>query len=115
MDAMQGSRDSSRRVDLLYLLDSLVQTSQRQSADKSGPADPLAARLFRDTISAALKRVAQTMCQDLPGCEKVLKVAALRSLVQFTRMMVAADASLTRMSPCCLCLACSLWQPRSLA
>ena len=41
--------------DLLYLLDSLVQTSQRQNAARSGPSDPLVARLYRDTVSAAVQ------------------------------------------------------------
>ena len=89
MDAMQGSKESTQRVDLLYLLDSLVQTSQRQNAARSGPSDPLLARLYRDTVSAAVRRVVNCICQDLAGCEKALKVgislvSAAGSFVQAT-------------------------------
>ena len=82
MDAMQGTKDSTRRVDLLYLLDSLVQTSQKQNAERSGPSDPMVARLYRDTVSAALRRVVNCICQDLAGCEKALKVRVLAACMR---------------------------------
>ena len=74
MDAMDASKDSARRIDLFYLLDSLVQTSQKQTVPPTEAEGPDVAKLYRQNISTALKRVVQCVCRDLPGCEKALKV-----------------------------------------
>ena len=78
MEAMDACKDAERRITLFYLLDSLVQTSQKQNAARTAPEHPEAAKLYRQIISTATKRVVQCVCKDLHGCEKAQKVGAAR-------------------------------------
>lgn len=59
-----------RRVDMLYLVDSVLQASQRgaRSADASASA---IARVFRDTIAAALPRCRRLRVYSAKSCTTV--------------------------------------------
>ena len=55
--------DSSRRVDLLYLIHSIL-----LAAGKAG------LQMYRSATGAALRQLVAVLCQDLEGAQKTIKV-----------------------------------------
>jgi hypothetical protein len=64
-----------RRVDLLYLADSILFNSQKNSSG-GGKAHPAAAEAYPRIIAAALPHLIKAASEDKDGLQKCVKVRA---------------------------------------
>jgi CID domain len=73
---MQES-SGEKRINLLYLMDSVIQTSQRRSRPNCGPGSEIGTT-FRKLGAAALPSLISSVAVELEGLEKAKKVRLCR-------------------------------------
>eukprot|EP00884_Botryococcus_braunii_P014855 jgi/Botrbrau1/23370/Bobra.0051s0022.1 len=76
VEEIKAEPSGARRINLLYLMDSVIQTSQRPSRPKCGP-DSEAGQAFRRLGAAALPGLIPAVAAEGEGLEKARKVLNL--------------------------------------